>query len=53
MIFLILPCDQSIYPSDLSTKRYMAGVSTYFPFTVTNFKVAVCHFVQAKVTGIS
>ena len=45
-IFSIIPCDQS-------TKSYLPGVSTYFPFTVMNFKVAVCHFVQAKVTGIS
>ena len=44
--FSIIPCDQS-------TKSYLPGVSTYFPFTVTNFKVAVCHFVQAKVTAIS
>ena len=29
------------------------GVSMYFLFTVTNFKVVVCHFVQAKVTAIS
>ena len=44
--FSIIPCDQS-------TKSYLPGVSTYFPFTVTSFKVAVCHFVQAEVTGIS
>ena len=48
-----MPYDQSIDPCDLSTKSYLPGVSTYFPFTVTNFKVVVCHFVQAKVTGIS
>ena len=35
------------------TKSYLPRVSAYFPFTVTNFKVAVCHFVQAKVIGIS
>ena len=46
MIFSILPCD-------LSTKSYLPGVSTYFPFTDTNFKVVVCHFVQDKVTAIS
>ena len=29
------------------------GVSIYFLLMVTNIKVVVCHFVQAKVTGIS
>ena len=53
-IFQSYLCDQSINLCDLSTKSYLLpGVSTYFPSTVTNFKVAVCHFVQAKVTGIS
>ena len=29
------------------------GASTHCPFKVTNFKVAICHFTQAKVTGIN
>ena len=43
----------SIIPCNQSTKSYLPGVSMYFPFTVTNFKVAVCHFLQAQVTAIS
>ena len=43
----------SINNCDLSTKSYLPGASIYFPFTVTNFKVAVCHFVQDKVSDIS
>ena len=49
VINLLTLCDQST----IKIKSYLPGVSTYFPVTVTNFKVAVCHFVQAKVTGIS